>query len=144
MFNFTDTFYDKPKETKKPVIKQVIASTVSNLNDCALTLSAQDNTFSITITRDYGRETIVNYRPDFKSVIDTYSIKIRHTTLIQLAMQDVIDKRGTAKVITIGDHSIEMIHFPTGEIGIGVNGEHYQLAKGSIPTLRAWCAKAFY
>lgn len=99
-----------------------------------------DNSFFFQILIGKG-----GHRKLFSRVEDSDLSEIEITDKEFISLQDnirkVIDTAGNAVTIKLDTHSVQFVHFPNGEIGVGIGKGKYLLEKENAELLREFCAK---
>lgn len=114
-------------------------------NFTTLTLSEKnvvglDNSFYFQVLVIQGGDKRLTARVEDSEITQT-TITGREFISLQDNIRNVIDEAGKAATIKLGGFAIQIVHFPNGEIGVGVGKGKYLLEQDDMEKLRTFCAK---
>lgn len=99
-----------------------------------------DNSFYFQILVIQGGNKKLTARVETSEIIET-AITNKEFISLQDTIRNVIDEEGKAATIKLGGFPVQIVHFPNGEIGVGIGKGKYLLEQDDMERLRSFCAK---
>lgn len=99
-----------------------------------------DNSFYFQILVIQGGNKKLTARVETSEIIET-TVTNKEFISLQDTIRNVIDEEGKAATIKLGGFPVQMVHFPNGEIGVGIGKGKYLLEQDDMERLRSFCAK---
>lgn len=99
-----------------------------------------DNSFYFQILVIQGGNKKLTARVETSEIIET-AVTNKEFISLQDTIRNVIDEEGKAATIKLGGFPVQIVHFPNGEIGVGIGKGKYLLEQDDMERLRSFCAK---
>ncbi|QPX72088.1 MAG: hypothetical protein M1M20_gp039 [Dompiswa phage TSP7_1] len=99
-----------------------------------------DNSFYFQILVIQGGDKKLTARVETSEIIEA-TVTNKEFISLQDTIRNVIDEEGKAATIKLGGFPVQIVHFPNGEIGVGIGKGKYLLEQDDMERLRSFCAK---
>ncbi|AOT23330.1 hypothetical protein HOR27_gp224 [Escherichia phage ESCO5] len=99
-----------------------------------------DNSFYFQILIIQGGDKKLTARVETSEIIEA-TVTNKEFISLQDTIRNVIDEEGKAATIKLGGFPVQIVHFPNGEIGVGIGKGKYLLEQDDMERLRSFCAK---
>lgn len=99
-----------------------------------------DNSFFFQVLVSQGGSRRLTSRVEDSELTHT-EVTTKEFILLQDTIRGVLDEAGKAATIKLGSFNVQIVHFPNGEIGVGIGKGKYLLEKTDAEVLRDFCAQ---